>query len=175
MTGNSNLIWQMRNTSEIVINTGPIISLVAATGNLDILQRLYQKVFVPLEVKNEIFKESSKKFAANEFSEAEFLINIPTTQVINPFLKNMLDDGEAAVIQLALNQGVETVCLDEKAGRRIAKLNNLKLTGSIGILLKAKKMGYRLSIKDSIYRMKEKGIYLSENVIKFALNKSGEM
>ena len=31
-------IWKMPETQEIVINTSPIIALVAATGNLSVLQ-----------------------------------------------------------------------------------------------------------------------------------------
>ncbi|WP_216594172.1 hypothetical protein [Synechococcus sp. PCC 6312] len=55
-----------------------------------------------------------------------------------PYLLNSLDSGEAAVIQLALNQNIQTVCIDETSGRRIARLNGLNVTGSIGILLKLK-------------------------------------
>ena len=52
--------------------------------------------------------------------------------------------GEAAVIQLALEENIQTVCIDEAVGRRIARLNNLSLTGLIGILLRAKISGYPL-------------------------------
>jgi predicted nucleic acid-binding protein len=37
-------------TKTLVINTGPIIALVAALGNLSILKELYKKVIVPYEV-----------------------------------------------------------------------------------------------------------------------------
>lgn len=40
---------------------------------------------------------------------------------------------QPAVIQLALDKGIQTVCIDETVGRKIARLNNLTLTGSIGI------------------------------------------
>jgi predicted nucleic acid-binding protein len=39
---------------EIVINTGPIIALVAATGSLEWLSRLYTRVWIPQEVQAEI-------------------------------------------------------------------------------------------------------------------------
>lgn len=39
---------------EIVINTGPIIALVAATGSLSWLAELYESVWVPHEVHSEI-------------------------------------------------------------------------------------------------------------------------
>jgi predicted nucleic acid-binding protein len=35
-------------------------------------------------------------------------------------LLNSLDAGEASVIQLALNERIRTVCIDESAGRRLA-------------------------------------------------------
>lgn len=44
----------MPNTLKIVINTAPLISLVAATSDLKILQSLYDQVLVPLEVCQEI-------------------------------------------------------------------------------------------------------------------------
>ena len=43
------------------------------------------------------------------------------------------------------------------------------VTGSIGILLKAKTMGYPVSIPEAIHRMRERGIWLSQDVIRFAL------
>jgi predicted nucleic acid-binding protein len=67
----------------------------------------------------------------------------------------LLDCGEAAVIQLALNEGIQTVCIDEVQGRRIARLSNLSLTGSIGILIRAKKEDYSFSMPDAIERMKK--------------------
>jgi len=58
--------------------------------------------------------------------------------------------------------------------RRIARLNQLKITGSIGILIKAKNTGYPLDIKKSLYRMKSQGIWLSDRVIEFALKQTGK-
>jgi predicted nucleic acid-binding protein len=58
-------------------------------------------------------------------------------------------------------------------GRRIARLNNLSLTGSIGILLKAKQKGYSLSVKQAIQQMLDRGIRHSTTVINFALTQAG--
>ena len=43
----------MPETQEIVINTGPMIAIVAALGGLDVL-KIYRRVCVPLEVCGEI-------------------------------------------------------------------------------------------------------------------------
>lgn len=88
---------------------------------------------------------------------------------LSPYLKNSLDRGEASVIQTALQQGLTRVCIDETVGRRVARLSNLNVTGSIGVLLKAKSMGYPISIPDALNRMHARGIWLSQEVIRFAL------
>ena len=79
------------------------------------------------------------------------------------------DMGEASVIQLAVNENIRTVCIDEAVGRRIARLNGLCLTGSIGVLLRAKRKGLDFSMTEAIDRMQSNGIYLSKKVIDFAL------
>ncbi len=73
------------------------------------------------------------------------------------------------MIQTALDLGVKRVCIDETVGRRMARLSNLSVTGSIGVLLKAKSLGYDVSISDALERMRQRGIWLSQEVIKFAL------
>lgn len=85
-----------------------------------------------------------------------------------------MDLGEASVIQLALNKSIQTVCIDETVGRRIARLSGLTLTGSIGILLRAKQEGYPVLMRHAIERMINRGIRLSETVIAVALRQAGE-
>lgn len=164
----------MPETEIIVIDTAPLISLVAALGDLKILQLLYSQVLVPFEVCQEIYAGGSSGFAVKEFGAASWLQKRSIPLFIAPILLNSLDRGEAAVIQLAINESVQTVCIDETAGRRIAKAHNLLLTGSIGILLRAKKVGYPFLMKEAIERMKTRGIRLSEKVVTFALDQAGE-
>ncbi|MFB2920225.1 MULTISPECIES: DUF3368 domain-containing protein [Aerosakkonema] len=164
----------MPNSERIVINTSPLIALVAALGDLTILQSLYTEILVPFEVCQEILSGGSSNFAIAEFIAANWLQKQPDPLNISPLLLNSLDIGEASVIQLALNENIQTVCIDETVGRRIARLSGLSVTGSIGILLRAKQEGYPLSIKQSIQKMINQGIRLSTTVIEFALKQAGE-
>ena len=66
-------------------------------------------------------------------------------------------------------------CIDESMGRRIARLNGLKLTGSIGVLIRAKQDGFDISMSEAINRMRSQGIYLSQKVVDFALKQVNEM
>ena len=164
----------MPNTSGIVINTSPLIAIVAAMGGFNVLQSLYTNVIVPFEVSQEILIGGTTGLSVTEF-QADFWLKKQSVPVnISPILLNSLDIGEASVIQLALNKNISTVCIDEAVGRRIARLSGLAVTGSIGILLRAKKEGYSLSIKTAIEKMLNHNIRLSQRVIDFALKESGE-
>lgn len=164
----------MPNTSEIVINTSPLIAIVAAMGDFNVLQSLYTNVIVPFEVSQEILIGGTTGLSVTEF-QADFWLKKQSVPVnISPILLNSLDIGEASVIQLALNKNISTVCIDEAVGRRIARLSGLAVTGSIGILLRAKKEGYPLSVKTAIEKMLNHNIRLSQRVIDFALKEAGE-
>lgn len=156
-------------TKVVVINTTPLIALTAATGNLDVLRCLYSRVVVPYEVAKEIRAGGRDAFGVEVFEQASWLDISPEPMVLMPYLQNTLDSGEASVIQTALQLGINLVCIDEIIGRRTARLSNLNVTGAIGVLLKAKSTGYRVSMPDAISRMREHGIWLSQSVINFAL------
>jgi predicted nucleic acid-binding protein len=81
------------------------------------------------------------QFAVAAFETAHWLQkNTAPVNNIAAVLLNSLDSGEAAMIQLALNENIQTVCLDEIVGRRMARLHGLTVTGSIGVLLRARYM-----------------------------------
>ena len=164
----------MPDSKDIVINTGPILALIAALGNLSILHDLYRNVHVPYEVKKELTGHGLLRLGVTEFKSARFLHVGSRPISLPPILQNMLDSGEASVIQLALLRKVDTVCIDEAIGRRIARLYNLKVTGSLGILLRAKSEGYSISLKQSIEEMQKKNIYLSSGLIAKVLKLAGE-
>ncbi len=164
----------MRECPRIVINTGPIIALTAATGGLEVLQHLYYQVLVPLEVSEEVLAGGVNRFAASEFSSATWLTIAEKAMVIPPMLANSLDRGEAAVIQLAISQGIQRVCIDEVAGRRTARLCGLDVTGSLGVLIRAKSEGYIGSIKSAINQMEKRGIWITEELKVLSLQEAGE-
>lgn len=164
----------MPETKELVINTTPIISLIAATGSLELLPLLYSRVWVPFEVCREIQAGGADGFAITEFDRMNWLHKQNQAVSVSLLLQNSLDAGEAAVIQLALQQSIPLVAIDESVGRRFARLSGLTVTGSIGILLRAKNLGYPLSMADAIRRMRQRGIWLSDKVVEFALREAGE-
>jgi predicted nucleic acid-binding protein len=92
----------------------------------------------------------------------------------SPFLRSAVDIGEAAVIQIALDRGIQRVAIDDRHGRRVARASGLSVTGSLGILLKAKAAGYPLSLCDAISRMRVRVIWLADAVAAEAIRLAGE-
>ena len=66
------------------------------------------------------------------------------------------------------------IILDEKLGRFHAKHADLKVTGTIGILLKAKTEGIILEIKPLLNELIRKDVWISEKLKMEILVKAGE-
>jgi predicted nucleic acid-binding protein len=87
-------------------------------------------------------------------------ISVPILPAFQLLLSNLLDPGEAAVIHTAQQEGIATVILDEIKARRVARLAGLEVTGSIGVLLHAKRMGRLASVTEAIDCLKARGTWL---------------
>ncbi len=85
-----------------------------------------------------------------------------------------LDDGEAEVLILAKEQHADIVIMDEIIGRRIAKQLEFNLTGTIGILIKAKEKGLINSLKKLLTELTKKGTWLSAKLISKAIELANE-
>ena len=75
-----------------------------------------------------------------------------------------LDLGEAEVIVLATEIRADLVIIDETLGRRFTKHANLRITGTLGVLVKAKQMGIVKEISPLIEAMQGQGIWISEKL-----------
>lgn len=148
----------------IVIDTGALIALTAATGSLQVLAHLYGRVVVPFEVGREILADNESRFGAEVFAAATWLDKRPSPTAISFFLQNALDPGEASVIHLAIAESIPLVAIDEAVGRRTARLHGLRVTGSLGILLRALDAGYPVSLAECIGNMERHGIWLSREL-----------
>ncbi|MCK5233042.1 MAG: hypothetical protein KAR13_22405 [Desulfobulbaceae bacterium] len=60
----------MPDTDRLVINTGPLLALVAGLGDLTVLKTLYREVHVPAEVSQEIHAGGISGFGLSQFAEA---------------------------------------------------------------------------------------------------------
>jgi len=62
--------------------------------------------------------------------------------------------GEAEALCLCIENNAKLCLLDDRDARIIARLNKIPISGTLGVLLKAKKMGIIESVKELIDRLK---------------------
>lgn len=153
---------------KIVSNTTPLISLMKI-GQLELLQKIYKSIIIPTEVFAEIEKGKDKPFYLN-ISKLDWIDiqEIKNKKVLSYFFD--LDAGEAEVIVLATEIDADLVIIDEILGRRFAKNADLKITGTIGVLIKAKEIGLVKNISPLLDEMQEKGIWISSKLKEKILN-----
>lgn len=163
----------MPEPADIVINTGPLLALAAAWQTLSPLQQIYQRILVPQEVADELQRGGKIGFGLAEFAAASsWLTRCPARTRFAPILKASLDVGEASVVQLALDENVPTVCIDETVGRRVARLAGLRVTGSIGVLLRLVGQPGLPALSVAVERVRSRGIWISDRVIEVALTEA---
>lgn len=64
--------------------------------------------------------------------------------------------------------------MDEKLGRFHAKHADLKVTGTIGVLIKAKKEGLINKLKPLLFELTKKEVWISDKLINEILKQVGE-
>ena len=70
-------------------------------------------------------------------------------------LQRDLDPGEAEAIALALQKRADWLLLDERDARRVAKSLGLKVTGVLGILLRARLDGQLPSLREAMDQLRD--------------------
>ena len=156
----------------IVVNTSPLLAL-AACRQLELLRALHSRVVTPEAVITELERGQAKPLAL-EAERPAWLEVAALASAPSPLLTAYLDAGEAAVIALAIEQGIRRVVIDERRARMVARTMGLAVVGSVGVLLRAKHEGLITELKPSLEAMQSQGIRLSERLLKFALQEAGE-
>jgi predicted nucleic acid-binding protein len=85
----------------------------------------------------------------------------------------MVDDGEAEAIALAVERNWKIV-LDDRRARDLAQRMGLKMIGTVGILVRAKRSGLLPWISPLLNELTDKGFHLSEDLKREALRLVGE-
>lgn len=158
----------------IILNSSPVIHLTAALGDLELLPSLYGRVLVPREVHQELEAGVHLDAAAPRLRAIPGIEIVTLPGAVSPLLSGELDLGEAAVIQLALDLPTATVVLDDLKARRVARRSGIPVTGSLGLLLDAKRAGRLDSVTEAVERLRRHGAWLSDGLVDRALALAGE-
>ncbi len=158
---------------KVVSNTTPLLSFIKL-NRLDILEKVYKEITIPEAVYKELEKGKNKYYRNISDESWIKVVKIKNKSLIKQLEKD-LDKGEAEAIALSLEISADLLLIDEKLGRKIAEEKGIKITGTIGVLLKAKKKGIVREVKPLIYELIEKGNYYKESFIRIVLKHAEEL
>ena len=140
-------------TSIIISDTSCLIALTNI-DHLNILKQLYEVILVTPEV-------------AAEYGELlpEWIVTKPVkdTGKIKAF-NRFIDLGEASAIALALENEEAVLVIDDKEARLFASNLGLKITGTLGILIRATQKGITTDLPALISQLTKIGFHLPSNI-----------
>lgn len=131
-------------------------------GKLDLLPKLFSKVLIPPAVRHEV---------GFDIEKVDLLAPLDTNLANS--LKLVLGAGESEAITLALELALPIV-LDEKKARTIAEAMGLKILGTVGLLVLAKKQNLLQSVSSLLHDLEATGFYMSTSLKEQALQGAGE-
>jgi predicted nucleic acid-binding protein len=151
----------------IVCDSSALVAL-ALCGHLDLLDAIYGQVLIPRTVFDESTfpgKPGAESIAA--WAEGK-VAEITDTEAALAF-GGLLDKGEADAITLYLERKADTLLIDEKKGRKVAKVYGLNVKGSMGVLLAGKEKGLVEAIRPCVDILRHSTIRISPEIYRLAL------
>ncbi len=159
---------------EVVSNSSPLIHL-AKIGHLNLLHEFFGVIAIPKAVYNECVIENEEYEEIPIIRRADWLhSHSVSNQNLVRLLFSELDKGESEAIALALERNADLLLLDDAEARQTARLYGLKIVGTLGILLRAKKENRLKSLREAIEQLLLTGFRIDRRLIKKILTEAGE-
>ena len=154
--------------NRVVVNASPLICLYRS-GLLGLLPSLFKEIVVPELVVKEIMakEEINLKLEKQIYKFADVAI-------VPPVASWDLGNGESAVLTFALKNPEHWAVIDDREARRCAVSLGCRYTGTVGIIVLAKKKGIITSVNDSLEKLENAGLWLSETFVNEVCKKAGE-
>jgi predicted nucleic acid-binding protein len=117
----------------VIADAGPLHYLVLI-GCSNILPALFEKVFVPTLVRNELVHSETPELVRVWMENPPGWLEVHVAPAIDDPVLQPLDDGERAAIALAVALKADLVLMDDRAGVAVARAKGFAVTGTLGLL-----------------------------------------
>jgi len=156
-----------------ISNTSPLLYLYRI-GVIDWLPNLFDEVWTPEAVKNELMAGRSKGYDVPDPTDYPWLHVVDPKSMPSEWLALDLGVGEIAPMALALENPDRIVLLDDMLARRTAQVAGLQVWGTLRILLEAKSHGLVDKIEPCVINLSKSGMWVSTEVRQRILRLAGE-
>jgi predicted nucleic acid-binding protein len=154
-----------------VSNTTPLRHLIAI-GQENLLGQLFEKLFVPTAVLEELTEAKSPENVRRR------LLSLPRWLEVRavPHRPNLvfpvnLHRGEREAILLAEELHPDVVLIDDQIGRNIALSRKLPLSGTLGVLERADAIGLLPNFPEVLAQLKASGFFITDELVNLLLRR----
>jgi predicted nucleic acid-binding protein len=139
---------------QAIVDTSVFIAL-EKINTVDVLCKIYSSIILPKAVISEFGQRPIDCYSVEEVR----------SPMVRLFCRDLnLGKGEAESIALASERGL-TLILDDLKARKVAETLDVKITGTIGVLLKAEKLTLIKSAYDKTIELRDRGFYVSDQLL----------
>jgi len=159
----------------VIVNSTPLLTL-GKIGKLEILREMYQEIIIPKAVYKEVTEKEDIASKAI-LSACHDWIKVQTIKNEDEYAmyRAKLHAGEVEVMILAQQvPRADLVIIDDMAARKTADFLKLPLSGTIGVLIKAKQKGIISEVMPIIGELENNGFFISQRVKSMIAEKVSE-
>ena len=149
---------------DIVISDTSTLILFRKIDEFNLLQKVYGELITTPEIVKEF----------GEILPDWIKIQSPKDEKYQDFLNTQVDYGEASAIALASEFEDVLLLLDDLKARKLATQLKFKVTGTLGVIHKAKQMGVIDKVKPLIDKLMLTDFRVSDNIIEEILKLNNE-
>lgn len=149
---------------KIVISDTSTLILFHKIEHLDLLREVYKELVTTPEIAEEYGDKLPNWIQIQTVCDKKY----------QEFLETQVDLGEASAIALAMELEDTLLLLDDLKARKLARQLNLKITGTLGVINKAKQMGIIDNVKPLIDKLIETDFRISDTIINEILKLNSE-
>jgi len=149
----------------LVIADTSCLILLSKVDELDILKANYGRILVTPEIAEEFNQDIPDWIEVIETKDKQ----------LQRLLEDSLDLGESTALTLSFETENSTVILDDLKARKIAIKLGVKVTGTIGVIIKAKLNGTIPSAKTILDKISNTDFRINSQLIDEAVRQAGEL
>jgi predicted nucleic acid-binding protein len=149
---------------KIVISDTSTLILLQKIDEFNLLRKVYSELITTPEIAEEFGEILPDWIKIQEVSDKKY----------QNFLETQVDCGEASAIALATEYDDVLLLLDDLKARKLATRLKFKITGTLGVIHKAKQMSIIDKVKPLIDKLLLTDFRVAENVIEEILKLNNE-
>lgn len=145
----------------VVSNTTPLFAF-AALDRFDLLEKVHGRIVVVETVVREC--QAGRPIIVPDLRVLPWIRIVPAPDLEDKRFY-MLDAGERDTLSVALENGASRVLIDERLGRNLAEYHGLPVVGTLGTLLKARKLGLIPEFLPLVRKLRNEGFRYHEPLV----------